>query len=306
MPATMQPKLLLSGPNAVSAAAKLMLTARPVRVSSSFGPVDLVPGAIWQRDKMLVDCGEMVVHYLAGAQLYEWSTQIMVRDTWLTGLQHGAARARWLIHVAKVERDLLFGMFVPVYGMIGLMCARILVVYSNHRPAFATIQKYYGPIMTDLKIVKTECPVLFGKVFEKVALEVVGDIKDGVSAEDIAFWLGRIYMGVMALPRAGMMDVPNITAAGLFKVLRTVTLLVGLLHAPGMAIRGTKAAIEQADIDKVLKELQQVVTPAEGVQIALELQNAKQSKAALERLKTNITAVKPSCDEVFEAWEKAS
>src|SRR5262245_33795917 len=78
-----------------------MVTARPVRVSSSFGPVDLVPGAIWQRDKMLVGCGDMVVHYISGEQLFEWNTMTLVRDTWLTGLQHGAARARWLCRPAS-------------------------------------------------------------------------------------------------------------------------------------------------------------------------------------------------------------
>ncbi|HKP64594.1 MAG TPA: hypothetical protein VJV78_47990 [Polyangiales bacterium] len=247
----------------------------------------------------------MVVHYISGEQLYEWNTMTLVRDTWLTGLQHGAARARWLIHLAKIEREFLFGLFVPMAGMIGMTCARVLVIYSNHRPAFATVQKYYGLIKEDLKIVKAENPTLYSKVLEKIAIEVVGDLKDGVGAEDVAFWLGRILCGVAGIKKFNEVGIQQVTTAAVARIIAFVTVAVGVVHSPGIARRGVKSAIEHADIEKILKELQLTLPPLEVAQIALEMNAAKGSIAALERLKTNFTAVKPAFDEICEAFEKA-
>lgn len=89
------------GPSAVSATAKLMLTARPITVTTPLGVVQLVPGSVWQENRVLIDCSETVVHYMVGSELYECTTQNFVRDAFLNALALGASRAQWLVHVAR-------------------------------------------------------------------------------------------------------------------------------------------------------------------------------------------------------------
>ena len=298
MTSTQHPKLLLMGPSAVTATAKLMLSARPTRVNSSFGVVDLVPGSVWQGNRVLIDCSDMVVHYMVGTQLYEWNTQSFVRDAWLTGMGIGASQAQWLVHLAKVEREFAMGLFVPVAGIIGLTCAQILVVYANHRKAFAIVQKHASGIIADLRILRRENPTLCEKVLAKVGGEIVSHIPDGISAEDIAFWLGRILKGAIGA-------LPDLKATKLAKILVTVTAIVGLTHSLGISARSGQAAVKQADVETTLKQLQVAVTSADAAKIALELNAAKDSKQALKRLQESITAVMPSVLEIFEAWENA-
>jgi hypothetical protein len=268
-----------------------------MRVTSSFGVVDLVPGSVWQGNRVLIDCSDMVVHYMVGTQLYEWNTQLFLRDAWLGGIGIGASQAQWLVHVAKIEREFLMGLFVPVAGIIGLTCAQIVVVYSNHRKACATIQQNAPAIIGDFKILRREAPTLYNKIFHKVAGEMVSHIPDGVSAEDIAFWLGRILKGVAALP--------DIKASAISKILAVVTTLVALTHSPGIATHSIVAAIKQADIEAELRKLQIEVTGPDAAKIALEFNAAKESKHALNRLQGALKATVPSVVEIFEAWEKA-
>jgi hypothetical protein len=167
------------GPSAVSATAQLMMTARPTKVTTSLGVVELIPGSVWHENRVLIDCSEMVVHYMVGTQLYECSTQTFVRDAYLNALALGASRAQWLVHVAKIEREFLMGMFVPVAGIIELTCAQILVVYTNHRSACAIVLENSPKIIAELKTIRREVPTLYSKVFTRVAGEIVSTYPTG-------------------------------------------------------------------------------------------------------------------------------
>ena len=114
---------------------------------------------------------------------------------------------------------------------MALHCAQIVVVYANHREAFRVVREQLPAIMGDLKVLRRENPTLSAKVFDKAVGELTTHIPEGIGAEDIAFWLGRILKGVGALP--------DIKATALAKVLAIVTTLVALAHAPGMAGKGT-------------------------------------------------------------------
>lgn len=305
-----QPRVLLTGAAAVSAAAKLLPTARAMTVNSSLGQVRLVPGTVWGGDKVLIDCSDMVVHYMDGAQLYECPTQMFVRDDMLRAIASGGAKAEWLVELAKIEQDFLFGLFVPAYGMVGLTCAKVLVVYANHRPAFAAARKYLPSIVSDLLILKRENPTLFRVVFGRAGGEIITNLPRGVSAEDIAFWAGRIIMGLYALTKGSLSAPPMVpaplTAAGITKVFVIVTTLVGLLHASGMAVRAGGIAIKQASLEAELKKLQLFISSIEANHIVMEMKQAHQSRTALLRLKDSMPAVLPSLQELAVAWRKAS
>jgi len=285
------------GPSAVSATAKLMLTARPITVTTPLGVVELVPGSVWQENRVLIDCSETVVHYMLGSELYECTTQSFVRDALLNALALGASRAQWLVHVAKVEREFLMGLFVPIVGIVGLTCAQVLVVHTNHRKACSVVLEQAPKIIADLKIIRREVPTLYHKIFGKVAGEIVSHVPDGVSAEDIAFWLGRILKGVGALP--------DFKVTALTKILLIVTTLVSLTHSPGIAGRSAIAAIKQLDVERELRKLQLEVSGPDAAQIAVELNAAKESRTALRRLQESLKIATPSVREIFEAWEKA-
>jgi hypothetical protein len=160
----------------------------------------------------------MTVHYMVGTQLYEASTQQFVRDAWLSGLIQGASQAQWLVHLAKVEKEFLMGLFVPITGILGLLCAQLVVVYANHREAFKVVREELSKVMHDAKIVRRENPTLTDKVLNKVGGELIANLPEGISAKDVAFWLGRVLKGSAALP--------DIRATALTKVLAVVTTLV--------------------------------------------------------------------------------
>jgi hypothetical protein len=152
--------------------------------------------------------------------------------------------------------------------------------------------------MRELRVIRRENPTLSSKVLDQVGGELIANIPDGVSMEDIAFWFGRILKGSAALP--------DVKALSLTRVLTVVTMLVTLSHSPGMAIRGTTSAIMQADIEAKLRELQLHVNSADAATIAREMSQAKESKEALKRLQSSLTKVLPYVKEIFEAWDKAT
>lgn len=171
-------------------------------------------------------------------------------------------------------------------------------MYADHREAFRVVCEQLPGILSDLRTLRRENPTLSSKVFEKVAGELFTHIPEGVSAEDLAFWLGRVLKGVGALP--------DIRATALTKALAIVTSLVALAHAPGMAGRGTVQAIKHADVETALKKVQIHIDQIVATMIARELTQAQESPQALSRLQSSLTKVLPYIQEIFAAWETAT
>ena len=94
-------------------------------VASSYGPVDLTPGTIWDGGKLLVLVDAQTVHYTVGRNLYRWNTSDFIRDEWLGALARAAHNARGMVTLVKVEVEFLTGLLVGPEIVLAVSAARI-------------------------------------------------------------------------------------------------------------------------------------------------------------------------------------
>src|SRR4029079_15038238 len=76
--------------------------------------------------------------------------------------------------------------------------------------------------------------------------EVLADLPKGVEAEDIAFFIGRLFHidWVRGFTEGGLL-VENLTVKKFAKVVATTALLVAGAHLPKIAKHGVEAALDQ-------------------------------------------------------------
>lgn len=291
------PRIMLMGEPAFAAAARLMASSHKCTVDTNLGPVTLVPGTVWERERVLLDCSPMTVHYMVGTKLYEWGTQAFIRDQYLNGLSRGATQARWLVNVAKAEMEFLMGLLVPIWGVAGITAAKLITIYGANQKEFVELQKYLPLIKDDLDILKREVPTLYNAVMNKAQHDFLVHLPEGITATEIAFWLGRMIRGAAAA-------LPNLTVAAFTKILASVTALVALGKSIPIAAHAADATIKAVDIVEEFKKAQTAVTREEAEAIAKEMMKSKQSKEALKRLEINIKAVLPSIQAILKAFGK--
>ncbi|MCW5979538.1 MAG: hypothetical protein KIT09_15780 [Bryobacteraceae bacterium] len=287
------PKLLSTGRQAVECIAKVMPTAPTITVRSSLGDVELRPGTIFSNRKILVYPSPMTVYYAVDDRLYEEGTALFVRGEYLNAMSAGAARAMPMVHLAKAEIALLTGIFVPWYGMLGLTAAKVGLLYSAHKKEFdSALQKAPAALRTLLEV-RRRYPELFRRLMLTSAKEFLVNLPNGVTAEDVAFFLGRVIKG------AG--GVPELTLGQLAKVVARVAVVVGSLHAPSMAARGMASAaatnaaalkaqlaaqglrVSQEEANVILRE---ILADPKGVERLRELENACNELAPVLRCLT--------------------
>jgi uncharacterized C2H2 Zn-finger protein len=85
------PRLTATGQDAAKAVSELLPTARAIKVKSRKGGIELRPGAVWDRTKLLACPSEDYVWYSDGESFYECPTGAFVRNEWLPALSSGGA-----------------------------------------------------------------------------------------------------------------------------------------------------------------------------------------------------------------------
>jgi hypothetical protein len=196
--ASSNPKLLMSGQNATLTATKVLRTAQPVRVAGAGGVTEMRPGVIWGETKILVtpNDGKGAVIFLDGLDLYEQDRSAFLQSEFLDSLARGAARALPMAELAKIEMEFLQGIFVP--GGIGLVVslAKVGLFAAANKQRLETAYASATALSEYVGEFKSRYPRLYAKVKETAwgALTFESFIKS-VSAEDIAFLVGRILRG---------------------------------------------------------------------------------------------------------------
>jgi hypothetical protein len=129
------------------------------------------------------------------------------------------------------------------------------------------------------------------------AREIVTNLPSGVTAEDVAFFLGRVIKGVAG---AG----PELTIGALVKIVRTVALLVTATHLPGIAAHGIghAAGAKAAELKKQLQAAGYTVTEAEAKTILQELMRNPDSPQKLKALEDACKALLPTLDVLKKAY----
>lgn len=248
------PHLLSTGLAAALAVQKHMPSAQPITVSSALGWVRLVPGTVWDNDKMLVWPTEMVVFYTEGPNLYEVPTWLFLRTFYLDAFARGVRRAEHWEAIAKVELALLEGAFVPVWAIVIATLGGAALKYVHHKQQIDPALRQVPHIIRLLGELHKREPALFDlllRSFLRELLEVVKNLPRGIRAEDIAFFLGRLFhKDWMPSPVSWFKGGPEPPmwmvehTIGSLRHVLWVTLAVMVTHSPGMAVNLAKQSVE--------------------------------------------------------------
>lgn len=285
------PRLMLAGREAMAAVAKILPQAHALVVPSAMGSVELRPGSIWSGNRMLVYPAPLYVWYTIDDRFYEWNTALFVRDEWFSAMAAGAARAHWLVILGEVEMALLTGIFVPWYILLGVSCAKLGIFYLTHKKEVDEAFKYGPQVLSALNSLRKSHPLLFHKLLVQAGKETLENLPGSVSAEDIAFFLGRVIKGAM---EAGA----ELTLGGLIKIAIHVAELVALAHLPSVTGRavGAAASAHAEEFKRRLEAAGFTLTKGEAESILREALAQPDTNAKLQALEDACKKLAPSLE----------
>jgi hypothetical protein len=290
------PRLMLAGKEAMAAVAKILAQAIAIDVPSAMGTVRLNPGSIWRGNRMLLNPAPLYVWYTIDDRLYEWNTALFVRDEWFSAMSEGAASAHWLVILGEAEMALLVGIFVPWYIMLGVSCAKLGIFYLTHKQAVNDAFKYSPEVIRALLALRESHPVLFHKLMVQAGKDVLSNLPGSVSAEDVAFFLGRVIKG--ALEAA-----PELTLRGLLDIAIHVAKLVAVVHLPSVTARAVGAAASTY-ADQLKSQMEAAgftLTKGEAESILSEALAQPDTSSKLKALEDACNKLKPSTEVIGRA-----
>lgn len=236
------PHLLMTGLPAATMVERLLRSSHPITVSSSLGWTRLVPGTVWDNDKMLVWPTEMVTYYTEGPNLYEVPTWLFLRTFYLDAMAQGMRRAEHWETIAEVEFALLEGAFVPVWAIIVVSLGGAALTYIHHKKQIDPALRQVPRIIELLSELHHREPALFNLLLRtsfKALLDVITQLPKAIRPQDVAFFLGRLFHtgSLFKSPEQALMWwVPEVTLGALSKVVIKTATLVFLTHSPSIAV----------------------------------------------------------------------
>jgi hypothetical protein len=300
------PKLLFSGQAAASAVTRLLPTANTITVIGGFGPVELRPGTIWSGDRMLISADTVLTYYTIGDGLYEWSTAAFIREEWFRAAGQAAAQAELFVKLAKVEIALIEGLLVPWYFLLGVSAAGLGLSIYHNRATYQAALDQAPRVIQLLRDFKERCPTLYKRLLTTAAKETLANLPSGVTAEDVAFLLGRIVGGMAGATLQGGRGLYTVaTAAAPVVILRTVktVLLVIGMHSIGIAGRALKQAVADriSNLQTELAAQGTTITWEEAEQIIREIEANPDTPRKLEELHQSIEQLLPYLERLSRA-----
>ncbi|MCI0565056.1 MAG: hypothetical protein MN733_41855 [Nitrososphaera sp.] len=291
------PRLMNSGKEAMAAVAKVLPTAHSLTVPSSLGPVELKPGTIWRGNKMLFYCAPLYVWYAIDDRIYECGTSDFIRDEWFNALAAGAQRAAHMVTLAKVEFALISGILCPWYLMLGMGCAKVGLFYSSNKSAVDTALSYAPKVINLLRDLKQRSPTLFNKLMATAAKDLLINLPSGVTAEDVAFFIGRAIKGAVGAS-------PDLAVGAIIKIVGSVAAIVTATHLPSIAAHavGSAAASKAKELRMKLLAFGYTVSEAEAKTILAELMSKTDTRTKLQELETACKAFLPSLEVLNRAY----
>lgn len=292
-------KLINVGEPAMRAVAEVLKTAKTyVAMGSSMGPVQLKPGTVWSGNRMLVQASPMVVYATIDDRLYEWSTAAFVQEEWLAAMSKGMKSAEMWCEIAQVEVALICGLFVPWYLLLGMSCAKVGLFYAGNKQSVDKAIDSAPKAINLLLRMKKKYPTLFKKLTANTTREIVSELKQGhgVTAEDVAFFLGRVVHGVT--------EAPEVTIGMIIKITSKVGFLVTLSHAPGIVAHAAGSALHKRadELRSYLNSIGYTVTLDEAKEILREVASDPEALHNMKELETSLKALLPALETLGKAY----
>lgn len=286
---TAGPKLLCTGKDAMERASKALRLAKPIRVGNTL----LKPGTVFSFNKMLIYAEMATVYYTVDDRLYEYTTADFLRAEDLNAMAAGAKTAEIWIDVAKAENALFMGIFVPWYGMLGLTAAKLGVLFLANKKHFETAQRVAPKVLKLLQELRSRHPAVFNVLLKTTARNILLELPHGISAEDVAFFLGRVLQGASKL-KGGAFEVwAEVSLGAIIKVAVKCAVLVTVTHAPGMAVHAAGHAAAQ-HAEKIRTDL-----AAQGLHLSREEAAVLAKNLKQQEVSQKLTELSKACEELI-------
>ena len=279
--------------------AKNLSTASTITITSTGGgSFELRPGAIWNGNKMLIKADTSICYYTIDDRLYSSLTSIFLRSEWFYALAQGSERANHIIWLAKAEMVLLEGIFVPWYLMLGMFAAKVGLFYYNNENLCKEALNEASKSQRLLAEFKLRYPLLFKKMLTTAAKEILLNLGEGVSSEDVAFFIGRMLgkYGIIGIASGGT----ELTLKIVLRIIAKMGLIVTATHSPsiiGNAASGVAKA-NAAVLQSNLAEAGLNVSEEESRVILLEFLSQTDSPKKLKELDTSLQKLIPILEQL--------
>jgi hypothetical protein len=126
----------------------------------------------------------------------------------------------------------------------------------------------------------------------------------GTSAEDVAFFVGRV-------PK-GLNEIPSITARATLRTVVKVVVIIAGLHLPAVATRGVQSAAQHVghaattDTEALRSDLSEAgvhLSREEAVQMIEELVADDNTRQHLQEVENTLQHGMPLLEQLYSAWQ---
>jgi hypothetical protein len=202
------PIALVRGQAAKERASQMLLSAVERRWPEG---QQIVPGTVFYGNTLIVDADTVTVYYVQDDVLYAMGRDAFLRDGLITAAALAAANAEVLATIANVEVAFIAGIFaaIPLWEGAGLVAiflsgpAALLAANFVHlglraranRDALAEGRSAFHDYLDARACLQQEAPQLIDDLEKTVAWEAVKSLPKQMTAEQIAFYIGRLIRG---------------------------------------------------------------------------------------------------------------
>jgi hypothetical protein len=217
-------------------------------------------------------------------------------------LSKGASEAEGIVVLAQIEVAFLSGLLAPWWALLAVSAASLGLTIYHYRDEFETALDHAPRAIDELMWLRDTQPELFSQILKTAAREALAAIPKGITAEDVAFWLGRILKGAGEIAKGGA----AVTLTELVKIIARVSLIVGATHLPHMVGVGLEEAIKKnaADMQAQLKAQGIDVSPGQAQKILRDLYEENDSPARLKELNESLNLLVPALKRLSESLHK--
>lgn len=271
------PNFLASGADAIGKTADLLSHAEPLMSRDQWGtPVTIQPGTLWGGNRMFIGTGYEGVYFADGDRLYSQSTADFIRDYYLIAFAQGAAKAAWMLPIARAEMAIIMAFAGAAAGAVGAVAgitvflSKIAIFYTAHRTEIEKVIEYLRPVLSGINYFRKTCPKLYSLLMKGLGEQLLASAGEGVSATDLAVFLATLLGGLVKADAAA-----NVTAGTLRLSLRAITKVATLALVITAVKRGPGAVVHgaQPQAAEIVRELQAQgisITEQEALAVAAE------------------------------------
>ena len=139
-----------------------------------------------------------------------------------------------MVTLVKAEIALLTPLFAPWFILLSLTVARTGLFYHQNKRLVDKAIDQVPNIIWLLNCFRSTHPLLFRKMMLTAGKTILTNLPSGVTAEDVAFFIGRVIKKGSGLP--------SVTLGTILRVVLVVAGIVALTHLPHVAAEGLAAS----------------------------------------------------------------